>query len=634
VTDSSVIKEFLYAVGFKVDEQSISKLQNSADRIEKALSNADKKSQDKAEKDAKTRATRQEDAAKKAAERKAAADKKRIEKAAADQKKAEEKSRKQLNDMFVGIGEAIAAYEIVRTFQKITDGLDSLYWQSIRIKSSAENIKTFAYGFSQVGGSVDGAKQSLTAFSDWTKYGFGSQKLLKGWFDIDATDSKTGKLKDTVELFKEVGKGLAVLEKTKGPQYTNMIAGMMGIDTSTMQVMMRDASQFEDQQKRFYREHGIDVDAAVESAHRFKLAENELFADIGDLVDKEGGDFLKWLDEGLTSVPTLGSDVLGLWKSMGQLFVSLTAFASMSDFKLFPWLDSQIKQLSDLMNAANAYFHFLKSPFGSDDAVRYLDAGNRFLNAADLQSQVANAGGRPASANEIAIAKSLKEGKSFWDSFSGASGGGPSGGGGSSSNGSSSSISLPGQSGTDSKSDYLNKLEKFAGIPAGALDALWSLESARGKNKGFSRAGALGDFQFMQETANRFGLRDRSDFATSAQAAAKYIAELLRRYGGNSQKAFAAYTAGEKRVDQAIERGGANWLSLLPNETQNYAKNVSLGSAPLMAGGGSSSSASINQKTEIHVHGSGDPKATANETANAQSRVNGQLLRNTQAALV
>jgi hypothetical protein len=623
VTDSSVIKEFLYAVGFKVDDQSVAAMRSASTKAQNTLHDTEAKGDVKAESEAKKRTTR-----------KIQDQKRQTDTAIKSTKESTEKTARGLSTMFEAVFAAIAIDEIVNTFQKITDGLDGLYWQSIRIKSSAENIKTFAYGFSQVGGSVDGAKQSLTAFSDWTKYGFGSQKLLKGWFDIDATDSKTGKLKDTVELFKEVGKGLAVLEKTKGPQYTNMIAGMMGIDTSTMQVMMRDASKFEDQQRRFYREHGIDVNAAVESAHRFKQAENELFADIGDLVDKEGGDFLKWLDEGLTSVPTLGSDVLGLWKSMGQLFVSLTAFASMSDFKLFPWLDSQIKQLSDLMNAANAYFHFLKSPFGSDDAVRYLDAGNRFLNAADLQSQVANAGGRPASANEIAIAKSLKEGKSFWDSFSGASGGGPSGGGGSSSNGSSSSISLPGQSGTDSKSDYLNKLEKFAGIPAGALDALWSLESARGKNKGFSRAGALGDFQFMQETANRFGLRDRSDFATSAQAAAKYIAELLRRYGGNSQKAFAAYNAGEKRVDQAIERGGANWLSLLPNETQNYAKNVSLGSAPLMAGGGSSSSASINQKTEIHVHGSGDPKATANETANAQSRVNGQLLRNTQAALV
>jgi hypothetical protein len=620
VTDSSIIKSFLYEIGFKVDDASVAAMRSAATEAQNTLHDTEAKGDVKAESEAKKRTTR-----------KIQDQKRQTDTAIKSTKESTEKTARGLSTMFEAVFAAIAIDEIVNTFQKITDGLDGLYWQSIRIKSSAENIKTFAYGFSQVGGSVDGAKQSLTAFSDWTKYGFGSQKLLKGWFDIDATDSKTGKLKDTVELFKEVGKGLAVLEKTKGPQYTNMIAGMMGIDTSTMQVMMRDASQFEDQQKRFYREHGIDVNAAVESAHRFKLAENELFADLGDLTDKEGGDFLKWLDDVGKKYggqfAHIANDIGEMSKALNVLSKDFGFLGNVFDFVfkgMLGWIDAILKEFTYLAKAADDIAHgrWHDAAHNAAEAVRQSPVGQFNRAVENVESGI----GKSLFGSLLPAAAGGAVG--------GASGGGPSGGGGSSSNGSSSSISLPGQSGTDSKSDYLNKLEKFAGIPAGALDALWSRESARGENKGFSRAGALGDFQFMQETANRFGLRDRSDFATSAQAAAKYIAELLRRYGGNSQKAFAAYNAGEKRVDQAIEWGGANWLSLLPNETQNYAKNVSLGSAPLMAGGGSSSSASINQKTEIHVHGSGDPKATANETANAQSRVNGQLLRNTQAALV
>ncbi len=52
----------------------------------------------------------------------------------------------------------------------------------------------------------------------------------------------------------------------------------------------------------------------------------------------------------------------------------------------------------------------------------------------------------------------------------------------------------------------------------------------------------------------------------------EYLAQMQRRYGGDLGKMWAAYNAGPGRLDQAIQRGGDNWLSLMPRETQDYVR--------------------------------------------------------------
>ena len=79
-----------------------------------------------------------------------------------------------------------------------------------------------------------------------------------------------------------------------------------------------------------------------------------------------------------------------------------------------------------------------------------------------------------------------------------------------------------------------------------------------------SPAGAQGVAQFMPGTASARGLADPFDPASAIPASAKYLAELVRKFG-NLGLAAAAYNAGETAVD--------NWLddkSQLPFETQDY----------------------------------------------------------------
>src|SRR5437867_2669902 len=55
--------------------------------------------------------------------------------------------------------------------------------------------------------------------------------------------------------------------------------------------------------------------------------------------------------------------------------------------------------------------------------------------------------------------------------------------------------------------------------------------------------------QFMPETAQRYGLRNPHDAKAEIDAAAHYLRDLLRKFGGRVDLALAAYNAGEGTVE-------------------------------------------------------------------------------------
>ena len=82
-----------------------------------------------------------------------------------------------------------------------------------------------------------------------------------------------------------------------------------------------------------------------------------------------------------------------------------------------------------------------------------------------------------------------------------------------------------------------------------------------------SPKGAEGLMQLMPETADRFGVNDPFNPKQNIDAGAKYLKELLMRYGGNLGLALGAYNAGPGKVDEA---GG---IPPIP-ETTNYVNEI------------------------------------------------------------
>ena len=83
------------------------------------------------------------------------------------------------------------------------------------------------------------------------------------------------------------------------------------------------------------------------------------------------------------------------------------------------------------------------------------------------------------------------------------------------------------------------------------LDAVQHVES-NGNPNAVSPAGAQGPYQFMPSTAASLGVNDPFDPTQARAGAAQYLAQLYQQFGGDAQKAIAAYNAGPGRVSEAV----------------------------------------------------------------------------------
>jgi soluble lytic murein transglycosylase-like protein len=96
------------------------------------------------------------------------------------------------------------------------------------------------------------------------------------------------------------------------------------------------------------------------------------------------------------------------------------------------------------------------------------------------------------------------------------------------------------------------------------------------RNELVSTAGASGMFQFMEQTASRFGLssEERNDPAKAADAAARFLSELQERFAGDLWLSLLAYNQGESAVDKmlgaVIEARGAACSICILTEKKDF----------------------------------------------------------------
>ncbi len=117
-----------------------------------------------------------------------------------------------------------------------------------------------------------------------------------------------------------------------------------------------------------------------------------------------------------------------------------------------------------------------------------------------------------------------------------------------------------------SLNDIFEAAAKKYNVPVELLKAIGKQESSFNP-KAVSRSGAQGVMQLMPATAKYLGVTDSFDAEQNIMGGAKYIAELLKKYDGDTKLALAAYNAGSGNV--------AKYKGIPPfEETQNYVKKV------------------------------------------------------------
>lgn len=151
-------------------------------------------------------------------------------------------------------------------------------------------------------------------------------------------------------------------------------------------------------------------------------------------------------------------------------------------------------------------------------------------------------------------------------------------------------------SGTDTAAQYAPMIEAAAvrnGVDPAVLHGLIQQESGLDPSSR-SSAGAEGLTQLMPSTATSLGVSDPLDPAQSIEGGARYLGEMLRRFGGNVEEALAAYNAGPGAVQRY---GGVPPYA----ETQQYVSKV-LDYAAEYRGAGTSQAAGLTAGTGAASH--------------------------------
>jgi soluble lytic murein transglycosylase-like protein len=98
-------------------------------------------------------------------------------------------------------------------------------------------------------------------------------------------------------------------------------------------------------------------------------------------------------------------------------------------------------------------------------------------------------------------------------------------------------------------SGLIDRTARGLALQPALLRAVIAVESAF-DTRAVSRAGAQGLMQLHPATARRYGVGDAFDPEQNVHAGARYLSDLLHRYGNDLELALAAYNAGEDAVDR------------------------------------------------------------------------------------
>lgn len=132
----------------------------------------------------------------------------------------------------LAVAMAAAATALAATVAKVAQGFDDIYFAARRTQTSVQGIQSLSYAVSQLGGSYQGARQSIESFAQRLRTNPGYESMVRG-LGV-ATRDANGQLRQSSDILLDIGKQLG-----KRPYYVaNQYAGALGIDETTLQALL------------------------------------------------------------------------------------------------------------------------------------------------------------------------------------------------------------------------------------------------------------------------------------------------------------------------------------------------------------------------------------------------------------
>jgi hypothetical protein len=184
--------------------------------------------------------------------------------------------------------------------------LEELYFASQRTNSTASGLKAFDLAARNFGASVDEAQGSVEGLAAFLRNNPGGESFLGGWLKQvgESTRDNNGHLRSGVELMGALGK-LFQQQRAGGQGYlANQLAGQLGISDRTMLAISTPGFQ-EEQARQEKRTRGWD--AVTKAAHRFKIELEDLKMQLEQLFLRFEGPAMRALEHLMASFSKLAT---------------------------------------------------------------------------------------------------------------------------------------------------------------------------------------------------------------------------------------------------------------------------------------------------------------------------------------
>lgn len=470
-----------------------------------------------------------------------------------------EKIERRVNNLAKGV--ALVATTTQAMVTVFAYQMEKLYYSAQRSQSTASKIRELDYAWRQLGGSGDEIQKALAGMASALRQNPGLEALLEQL-------GVPVKGRDRADVLNDLVKALTKMPHYVAAQY----ARMFGLDPDTLYMLEQNLGKFQELQaerRKMAEEMGVDMGAAAEAGKEYASALREIAERAGLLKDALA----------IKLLPSFRETAFIINEMLKDLTTMIQRFKDWQDFadRLREGFTGNMKGGGVVLSDdAKRRLAEMGAPVEEPHKMtswwqRMKDSARGLFSPNPAQSPTPAPKSAPAPVSRA-----------------------------------------PGAGATlEEKQAYLASLEQKYNLPPGWLDRVWKKESGRGANTlgPMTKYGrAKGDFQFIDSTAKQYGLQDPFNFASSADASARYYRDLFKQFGGDPAKAAAAYNWGPGN----LQRYG---LGRAPAETRGYVRDV----AGVTIG---------EQNNTFYISGVSDPARAAEFAADRLRRNDAEVVRN------